>query len=139
MILILHWQELLKGQRDTEQKLVAAESLVNSNAKVFSKCAESETKINEKLNIQREKVKKVELEHQRLELQKKELESDEQRIAEKRIDLTSRIEQLNEDIQRENLVVENSAQEKGLNEEKTELIVEDTKTNGKSCEINKKS
>ena len=139
MILILHWQELLKGQRDTEQKLVAAESLVNSNAKVFSKCAESETKINEKLNIQREKVKKVELEHQRLELQKKELESDEQRIAEKRIDLTSRIEQLNEDIQRENhLVVENSAQEKGLNEEKTELIVVEQKQTGNHAKLTKK-
>ena len=139
MILILHWQELLKGQRDTEQKLVAAESLVNSNAKVFSKCAESETKINEKLNIQREKVKKVELEHQRLELQKKELESDEQRIAEKRIDLTSRIEQLNEDIQRENhLVVENSEQEKGLNEEKTELIVEEQKQTGNHAKLTKK-
>ncbi len=139
MILILRWQELLKVQKVTEQKLAAAESLVNSNAKVFSKCVESETKINEKLVIQRENVKKVELEHQRLELQKKELESDEQRITEKRIDLTSRIELLNEDLRRENhLVAENSEQEKELNKEKTELIVAEQKQAGIHAKLTKK-
>ena len=135
-ILVLHWQESSNTQKDTEQKLEAAESLVNSNSKIFSKCTTSETKISEQLVAQREKVKNAELEHQRLELQKAELDSDEQRISEKQVDLTGRIEQLNQDLERENhLVGEISEQEKKLNAEKTTLKTEETTQEGTHAKL----
>ena len=125
MINILHWQELLKIQTEAEQKHTSAESEVNSNSKIFTRCSESETKITKHLSTQREKVKNSELVLQRLELQKAELDSEEQRITEKRVDLTSRIEQLNQDLLREEqLVVEITEQEQDLNKEKSELKTE---------------